>query len=254
MVVSTLNSAICVCLASSLALAAIECVDNECGEDPIKNDLLSWYDEWMKGFEVDYITVNELQDSYDFIIAGAGIGGSIVAHRLAMDSSHPKVLLLEAGSKHNTSGLSNQMVPYLGIENQLSDIDWQYRTEPPLNDQCCKWNKNGQHQMPRGKVMGGSSVLNTEMWVRGHKEDWDILFNVDNWKWKDVLPYFKKSESVYHHNQTYTDNIARGYDGPIIINDARNLIDKNSIFAKSVVDACVGTKKFKFLENGQNSN
>lgn len=55
----------------------------------------------MNEFQIDYITINELRKSYDFIVVGAGIGGLIVAHRLAMDSSYPKVLLLEAGSKHN---------------------------------------------------------------------------------------------------------------------------------------------------------
>eukprot|EP01084_Bolivina_argentea_P187658 323187_1 len=245
------NIYVYICLCVLIAKATINCIDDDCTVDPIKNNLLSWYDAWIKGFEVDYITTTELRQSYDFIVVGAGIGGSVVAHRLAMDPSYPKVLLLEAGGKHNTSGLSNQMIPVKAGENQLSDIDWKYKSEPS-NGYCCEWNKDTRVAIPRGKVTGGSGILNTNIWVRGHKEDWDILFNITNWKWNDVLPYFKKVESL---RTSYKNiNKYRGYNGPIIINSERDLRDQNAIFHENVLKAFLDTKQFKFLENGQNSD
>eukprot|EP01083_Nonionella_stella_P197836 726992_1 len=216
----------------------------------MKCKLLSFYEEWKTGFQVDYITVNELRDTYDFIVIGAGVGGSVVAHRLAMDSSYPSVLLLEAGGKHNTSGLSPELIPVLNVECQLTNIDWAYQSEP--SEHCCKWMKDTRHQMPRGKVTGGSAVLNYMMWVRGHREDWDKLFDIEGWKWNDVLPYFMKTETLhtYNHKQKMK---GRGYDGPIIVNDVRNIADPKSTFEERILEAAIDSGYFKFLENGQNT-
>ena len=145
----------------------------------MKSGLLKWYEEWQTGFQIDYITVNDLKTSYDYIVIGAGVGGSVVAHRLAMDKSHPSVLLLEAGDKADTSGMSPEMVPIFLANNQLGDKDWKYRSEPSQNGNCCEWHNDRRHAIPRGKVMGGSGVLNFMMWVRGHRDDWDKLMGID---------------------------------------------------------------------------
>lgn len=145
--------------------------------------------------------VEDLYDCYDFIIIGAGSAGSVLANRLS-ENPNWKVLLLEAGQDENV--LSE--VPVVFPALQMSSIDWQFLTEPSdgyclsMVDRKCKW--------PRGKVLGGSSVLNALLYIRGNKRDydnWERLGNV-GWGYESVLPYFLKSEDIRipeHQNDPY---------------------------------------------------
>lgn len=82
-----------------------------------------------------------------------------------------------------------------------SDIDWKYHTEPEQNacltspDQKCFW--------PRGKVLGGTSVLNGMMYIRGNPEDYDEWSAMGNpgWSFNEVLPYFRLSEDNMQLNE-----------------------------------------------------
>ncbi|XP_033215479.1 glucose dehydrogenase [FAD, quinone]-like [Belonocnema kinseyi] len=140
-------------------------------------------------------------DMYDFIIVGAGSAGSVVANRLT-ENNKWNVLLLEAGREEPEA----TDVPGLVVALEGTDIDWKYRTEPDifgcLKNQGCVY--------PRGKVMGGSSSINVMLYVRGNREDFDGWEKLGNpgWSYKDVLPYFLKSEDnrdedITKENSTY---------------------------------------------------
>lgn len=103
-----------------------------------------------------------LLPKYDFVVVGAGSAGAVVASRLS-EVPDWKVLVLEAGG--HESEVTD--VPSLAAYLQLSQIDWGYKTAP--NGQACLAMKNTQCNWPRGKILGGSSVLNYMLYVRGNK-------------------------------------------------------------------------------------
>ncbi|KAH1018844.1 hypothetical protein HUJ05_006535 [Dendroctonus ponderosae] len=130
-----------------------------------------------------------LYKEYDFVIVGGGSAGAVVASRLS-EIENWKVLLLEAGPDENE--ISD--VPSLAAYLQLSKLDWSYKLES--TGRACLGMKNGQCNWPRGKVLGGSSVLNYMLYVRGHRNDYDHWEQMGNpgWNYEEVLKYFIKSE------------------------------------------------------------
>ena len=137
---------------------------------------------------VKYVTLGRVLSSrkkYDFIVVGAGTAGSALAGLVARDNRRPKVLLIEAGDKDTYHPMSNEVIPALTQENQHSSKDWDYYTVPQTK--ACNKMKSKQSYWPRGKVCGGSSILNYMMWVRGHPEDyneWADVYGCKGWSWK----------------------------------------------------------------------
>lgn len=133
----------------------------------------------------------QLYNSYDFIIVGGGSAGSVLANRLS-ENPDWNVLLIEAGPDEFPVSDMPIMFPAL----QLTPLDWQFKTEP--NENYCLAMKEGACNWPRGRVLGGSSVLNAMLYIRGNRRDYDLWESLGNpgWGYDDVLPYFKKSEDV----------------------------------------------------------
>jgi choline dehydrogenase len=131
-----------------------------------------------------------IDGDYDYIIAGAGSAGCILANRLSADPGK-RVLILEAGGRDNWIWFHIPVGYLFAIGNPRSD--WCFKTEPEagLNGRSLNY--------PRGKVIGGSSSINAMIYMRGQAADYDHWrqLGLNGWGWNDVLPYFRKHENHF---------------------------------------------------------
>jgi len=148
--------------------------------------------------------------NYDFIVVGAGSAGCVVANRLSEDPTN-QVLLIEAGPRDTSINIH---IPLM-VVNLLKDpkYTWPFVTEPQaaLHDRRQLWT--------RGRVLGGSSSINGNVYVRGDPgefDSWEDL-GLPGWGWGDMLPYFKRMESYPEG-----DDRTRGHNGPIGVTNLKN--------------------------------
>jgi choline dehydrogenase len=130
-------------------------------------------------------------NTFDYIIIGAGTAGSLIANRLSADKTK-RVLLIEAGRKDDYHWIHIPVGYLYCIGNPRTD--WLYNTEPDagLNGRALRY--------PRGKTLGGCSSINGMIYMRGQSRDydqWADLTGDDSWRWQNVLPAFKKHEDFY---------------------------------------------------------
>jgi len=147
-----------------------------------------------------------MPDQFDYVIVGAGSAGCVLANRLSTDPS-VRVALVEAGAKDRSPNIK---IPPAFPKLFHSKYDWDLFTtsQPELKARELYW--------PRGKVLGGCSSLNAQMWVRGAQADYDGWG--EGWTWADVLPYFHRAERRVGSNAQGT----YGTVGPLYIEELRD--------------------------------
>ncbi len=148
-------------------------------------------------------------NSYDFIVVGAGSAGSVLANRLSASGDY-RVLCLEAGTEGSNYLWSR--IP-IGVAKLIDNpaVNWCYSSEPD--------DGSGQRriEVPRGKMLGGSSSINGMVFVRGQRQDYDHWAQLGNrgWSYQDVLPLFKMMESYEGGSDEF-----RGRDGLLKVTDS----------------------------------
>lgn len=146
-------------------------------------------------------------DTFDYVVAGGGLTGCVVAARLHESDPSLKIALLEAGPDEH----DNPMVTSAMGSPALHDtpLQWKYKTAPQVHLNNRVMNNWG------GKLLSGSSAVNYGAWTRGDAENynhWAKLIHDPRWSYDGMLPYFRRSE---HHYDPDGDSHQHGFDGPI---------------------------------------
>jgi len=133
-----------------------------------------------------------LPNSFDFVIVGGGTAGCVLANRLSANPKN-KVLLIESGGVGDNTLLTQ--IPVNWDETPFSPFDHGY-----INEGLEKLNwDGGKRHVAAGKGLGGTTLINTMMWVRGNRLDYDS-WGVPGWSYNEVLPYFKRVETSHRYN------------------------------------------------------
>ncbi|MBN6057622.1 GMC family oxidoreductase N-terminal domain-containing protein [Nonomuraea sp. RK-328] len=155
---------------------------------------------------------------YDYVIVGAGSAGCVLAGRLSADPG-VSVALVEAGGPDDKLEIR---MPAAFKKLFKTAYDWNYTTakQPEMSGRELYW--------PRGRVVGGSSSINAQMWVRGGRLDYD-QWEVPGWSYDEVLPYFRKAE----HRVGGNEGAVYGTDGPLYVSELRSPNVTTSAFLRA---------------------
>ncbi|QJP06906.1 GMC family oxidoreductase [Pseudomonas multiresinivorans] len=160
--------------------------------------------------------------TYDYLIVGAGSAGCVLANRLSADPS-VRVCLLEAGGSDASLRVQTPAGTITLYKSKI--FSWNFYSAPQK-----RLNNRSLH-CPRGKALGGSSSMNSMIYIRGHASDYDRWEQdgCPGWGWKDVLPFFKKSE----RNLLGQDPALHGTLGELVVDKPRDPNPLSSLFIKA---------------------
>lgn len=164
----------------------------------------------------------DLQPAYDYVIVGGGTSGAVLAARLAEDKN-VTILVIEAGGKPTEDPdidipvFADSVRGDVDVDRGPTKFNWMYNTTPQkfackgFTDQTCLWHS--------GKGLGGSSNINYMLYLRGNRFDYDEWASngAHGWAYKDVLPYFIKSED--QRKGEFVKTVFHGFGGRMSVSD-----------------------------------
>jgi len=149
---------------------------------------------------------------FDYVIVGGGSAGCTLAARLSEDAT-ASVCLLEAGGNGRSILLRAPVGAAAMVSGRPKINNWAFETvpQPGLSGR--------KGYQPRGKTLGGSGAINTMLYARGHRLDYDGWSDAGcaGWSWDEVLPYFRRAEN----NGRWRDEM-HGNDGPLHVRDQQD--------------------------------
>lgn len=163
-----------------------------------------------------------MSGDFDYIIVGAGSAGCVLANRLSANPAN-RVCLIEAGRHDNNVRIHTPAGTITLYKSKT--YSWNFLSAPQ------KALNNRRLHTPRGKMLGGSSSMNSMIYIRGHASDYDrwAAAGCPGWDWQSVLPYFKKSErnllgqSIAYH----------GSEGELCVDQPRDPNPVSRLFVKA---------------------